>query len=238
MIFDGFDFDSLLKVEDIDRPLIAPIDADVDELSADGGVFQNWRLSTKEIAVTVRLMRPDPTYTLDQGFEKTRRKLAGLLYRRTPCKLVLRDAPDLYELATMTDSSSIEKFVYSRTTTLNFVCPEPASYGRLQERTTSTGKLTCEVDGTYPTAPVVDIEAQGPVTITFDGAEFEITGAKKGMVTLDARNPHSFATGHKVYQDGYNIAFSIFSDFPVWEPGEHEVKCEAPFRVRWEERWL
>lgn len=241
MIYDGYDFRPLLRVEDIARPFMADISVSSETYgSVEGSVFASSSRGEKVIEVAVRMVRPyAKSMGIDEGFEKARRELAGKLYRTRPCKLVLHDAPDLYDMALMTDASAIEKLVYSRTSVLTFLCPEPSSFGEMRTKTSTGGETACLVDGNDVTEPWVWVEAAGPFTVEFDGVAFEVTGSQTGQVCIDARSRQSEPTGHRVFNaDLQTVQYTIFSDFPVWEPGVHKIKCERPYAVSWRERWL
>lgn len=242
MIYDGFDLRPLLQVEDINRPIAADVSISSENFGAmHGSLFMSAARDQKIIEVTVRLIRPyEETLGLNGGFEEARRQLGARLYRTEPCRLWLHDAPDIYDMAIMADQSAIDKFVYSRTSTLTFVCPSPSSFGELITKDCPEGgSVSCLVEGNDVTEPVVVVDAQGPFTIKFDDADFEVTGAQAGLVYIDAANRRDSESGHRVFDEsGTTIPYSIFSDFPVWRPGIHVVECEYPFSVSWRERWL
>lgn len=241
MKYDGFDFRPFLRVEDINRPLISEISTQTETYAGrEGSVFGSSSRAEKIIEVTVRLIRPyNDTFSLNDGFEKARRQLAGRLYRTEPCKLWLHDAPDVYEMAIMSGQSEIEKLVYTRVSTLTFLCPSPSSYGVLRTENSTGGKVICRVDGNDVTEPLVAVSSTGPFTVKFDGADFEVTQSVTGEVFIDARRYDDEPTGHRVFtSDMQTVAYSIYSDFPVWTPGVHTVECSRPFAVSWRERWL
>lgn len=241
MIYDGYDCRSLLRVEDIDRHIVSDLTFD-DEgfIGLDGSTATGIKRDSKIITVSIRLVRPFPYMSINGGFEKARRLLGSALFRRRPCKLVLHDAPDIYDMALMTDSTAINKAVYSRTSELTFVCPSPSSWSEdlYYQELKNGGKVECLVDGNDKTAPVVQVDAKGPFIVKFDDEAFEITESVTGLVIIDARNRRDQATGHHVYKDDVTVTYSTSSFFPEWEPGIHTVECDRPFSVEWRSRWL
>lgn len=241
MIYDGYDCCDLLRVEDIDRPIVADLEYESENfVDLDGTTSTGVSRDAKLIVVAVRLVRPFPYLGINAGFEKMRRLLGKVLFRRKPCKLVLHDAPDIYDMAMMTDSTALNKAVYTRTAELNFVCPSPSSWSEqlYRKEMTEGGKAECLVDGNDDTEPVVYVNADGPFTVAFDDEVFEVTESVTGQVIIDARNRRDSATGHHVYRGDLTVTFSTDSYFPKWEPGVHTVECDRPFAVEWRARWL
>ena len=240
MIYDGYDCCDLFRVEDIDRQIVSDIDFDDDGFTGiDGSTSTGIRREAKLITVFIRLVRPFPHLSINEGFEKARRLLGTVLYRRRPCKLTLHDAPDIYDMAMMTDRSSLDKAVYTRTAELTFTCPSPSSWSEeLYHRESKGGKVECLVDGNDDTAPVLLIDAEGPFTVLFDDEPFNVDEDVTGQVIIDARNRRDQATGHHVYKDELTVSYTTDSFFPEWEPGIHTIECERPFSVEWRARWL
>lgn len=233
MIYDGHDFKDLLVVEDIQRPLISPIDASIDNYSGlDNSTFFGASFKSKTITVTVRIDRPFRELSINAGFEKARKKLAGLLFRREPCKLILHDAPDLYEMAILSGTTDLQKLVYIQKADLDFKCINAASYGQYHIKDSSGGQLFCDVGGTATTYPIITIESTRKVNLAIDGNAFEFLEQRmKGTVVVDCER-------HIATCNGAGIVYSIYSDFPSWDPGIHEIYCDCPFKVEWRERWL
>lgn len=233
LIFDGYNFAHLFKVEDIDRPHMAEIDARVEEYDGiDGAVFFGVTQKPKYIDITVREIEPfRETMGIDAGFEYNRRLIDAHLFKKEPCKLILPDAPDLYEMAILYGKTEIDKQVYSRVSVLTFMCTSPASYGKVRHKRLTTGLVSMKVDGTYETAPVVKVEAAGPFTIYFDGKPFEVLGEVKGVVTIDG--PSHLVTD----ESNFTVPYDNYADIPEWDPGKHTVYCDRPFTVKWQERW-
>lgn len=235
MIYDGFDFGGLLRVEKIERPLIAPVDADYDDHPGmDGAVLGGVRLEPLTIKVTVCVLRP-PGGRGTEWFEKARRELSLRLFRKEPRKLVLHDAPDVYNMALLSDGTDVEDLVTAGRCELSFLCPDPVAYGKEERRGAPAGAtLTLPVGGSYKTAPIVEVETDGSAeTVTIDGSPMRALG------TLSGDQPLVFdCEGHEVRKGAASVKLNIMDDFAEWEPGEHTVSCAKPFSVSWRERWL
>lgn len=234
LIYDGYDFHHLLHVEQIKRPLMAEtINSLEDNNGGDGQFYMGNRLGAKTIEVDVRMLAPVTGFRNQRHkLETIRRNLTAALRRREPCKLVLEDAPDLYEMAVLDGAVDLEKLWYSKSTTLSWLCPSPASYGQTRFKQSNGGVVHTRVVGTYPASPILTIQADKPFSVRFDDAYFPILEVKgKNPVILDTLH-------HTVTQDGEPLFYSVLADFPAWDPGDHSIACEFPYEVEWVERWL
>ena len=234
MIYDGFDFSGLLKVEAVRRPLAPSVAVStVDVPGVPGAVFRGVAIEQTPIEVDVRIIAGRGTADDRKvGFEMKRREIAARLVRESPCPLVLPDAPDLTSMAVLSGSTDLDRFLHTGGTTLLFSRPDPIDYGAERSESCDGGELSVWVDGTWRTYPVLEVDtSDGNVFVEFDGAPFSAFGGSKGTVVVDAREPAA-------RQDGTTLITNITEDFPTWEPGPHTVSCDDPFTVRWTERWL
>lgn len=236
MIYDGFDFSPYLLVESIERPFLPKVDVSTDNVDGmNGSVLRSVRLDEGEVKVKVRMIRPyEEEYGLAGGFEKLRRELSGRLFRETPCKLVLEDAPDVYYMAMLSKDTMINDLVFTRTATLYFVCPDPVTFGMEHTRRSDGGLIHCNVGGNWKTAPVIEVSYEYSDAIVYvDGKPLRALGSISGEhpLTFDCVN-------HVTKKGEAPVMLSIFDDYPDWKPGNHTVECEHPFEVRWVERWL
>lgn len=234
MIYDGTDLSSLLHVQAVRRPLAAEITNDVMDLtSGNGGLFTHNRLSSRIIETDVFFLAKVPGKTKrNYELEQLRRQLGIALYRSKPCKLVLDDAPDLFEMAVLDGSTDLNRLNWSSSTTLSWVCPEPASYGQYHQKTCDGGQTYVNVHGSYPTAPILTVHARGAFSVKFDDSYFPILETNgNDPVVIDSVN-------HLVTQGGEPLFYSIMADFPSWDAGAHSVTCEYPYTLEWHERWL
>lgn len=239
MIFDGYDLSPILKVETpIERSILPPVDVGSESFGGRmGSVWRSSSLGALELGVNVRLIaRPGPTREARLSFEDLRRRVAYRLWKPTPRRLVVDDAPDVWYLATLSGDSSLERLAHTGGARLTFLCPDPRAHGRTHELYSPTGgSVAVRVGGTAATAPVVTIDMDGSsVVVTFDGAPFRLNGTVPGAgaVTIDAE-------AHSTTKAGEPVCVNISDDYPEWSPGTtHTVECSEPFKVSWEERWL
>lgn len=238
MIFDGYDMGSLLTVEDITRPLMPQVSADIDEVPArDGGMVRSVSLGVREIEVRVRMFAPFVGYR-DQagGLERLRREIAGRLWRTEPKKLVLHDAPDLYDMALLTDFGQLERLSHTQSTTLTFTCTEGASFGRTR-RKRIRGSGVIDVGGTYCTAPIITVSTPDATTaVIWDGRTTRVEGQHpgEGPFVFDGTEDGCCT------REGQYVPVDVHDDFPVFAPGHHVVQVPegAEALVEWTERWL
>lgn len=246
MIYDGYDFSNLLKVESVHRSILPSVSVETATIPGrDGSVFRSVSLGELTIDVDVRLIaRVEGLDSQKRAFEALRRKVAGLLLRTAPCQLVVDDAPDLTYTAMLEGGTDLDRFVYSGGTTLSFKCMDPWGVGRTVRRSAqptaseegndvSPAVMTANVGGNYPTAPVLTFPGDSTmVQATFDGAVFSAYGrAGAGDMVVDA-------AAKKAYQGEHPATIDINCDWPVWEPGLHTVSSNDAFTVEWSERWV
>lgn len=229
MIFDGYDFSHLLKVEEIRRPLMPPVSNDTVSVNGDGVRTASVKLEAGEIEVEVRIIERSKA-----DYEKARREIGGRLFGRTPRKLVLHDAPDIYNMAYVKDSTDVDKLLNTGGVTLRFHCDDPVSYGMEQSRVCEGGTVWCNVGGNYKTAPVIVVTTDKSDAVVYsDGVPMAALG------TLTGEQPLTFdCVTHEVTKGDAVVKMSILDDYAEWEPGTHAVACDLPFEVRWVERWL
>ena len=229
MIFGGYDFSHLLVVEEIDRPLMPRIKNDTADVNGDGERTTSVKLEAGEIRVKVRIIESSK-----RGYEEARREIGGRLFGRTARKLVLHDAPDLYNMAYVVDDTDVDKLLNTGGVTLRFHCDDPVSFGTEQHRVCDGGTVWCNVGGNHVTAPIVEVTTDGSEAVVYcDGAPMTAIGSVSGdyPLTFDC-------AARKVTKGDAAVKMSIFDDYAEWEPGTHSVECELPFTVRWVERWL
>lgn len=238
MIYDGYDFSALMKVETpVGRSLLAEVQVETEAMGRDGEIYKSASLTSLKLDVPVRIITP--AHDVDGqrvAFEDVRRLIAGKLWRKTPCELVLDDAPDLTYMAVLQGSTDLERFVYTGGTTLSFLSPKPYGLGREKVERSADGTAWCTVSGNTSTFPVVEVESQtSDFTIYFDRVPFVLGGTLSGAdpVIIDATEDARSCT-----KGGAAVRVAITSDYPEWEPGRHQVSCDHPFTVAWRERWL
>ena len=238
MIYDGYDFSALFRAETpTSRPLLASVNVETESAGRDGEIYKSASLGALSIQVPISIITPvHGVKNQHHLFESTRRAIAGRLWRKKPCKLVLDDAPDVYYLATLSGSTDLDRFVYTGRTTLEFLSPYPYGFGMEQQKECTEGSTICVVGGNTSTFPIVEVETTAAeLTVYFDGAPFRVSGIVSGAdpVIIDATEE-----GRSTTRGGATAVVNIFDDYPEWQPGTHTVECSAPYTVRWVERWL
>lgn len=236
MIYDGYDFGHVLRIDGIHRPIMPGVDVQTDDLTGDGARLGTVRLEAAEIEVDIRLYRPFEEVGTREGFERARRLLQRRLLRRSPCKLVLPDAPDIYNLAVLDGSTDLERVAWNGTGTLTFLCTDPRGYGALRRRSSAggTASLRVNVGGSYQTCPVITLTAgTANLTVMNDGLTMRVLGDESvtDPVVIDCLQ-HACTVG------GETVMLDALDDYAEWEPGVHELQCDYPFEVEWREMWL
>lgn len=237
--YDGYDTTPLLILTDIRRYLLPPIQLDTEEFGSDGALLLDSRFEPSTIETDILLLDEEgDKATSRMHTARVRRQLSALLYRRETKPLILPDEPDVHYMALLSGQSTIDTLFYGKEATLEWTCPDPVAYGRSHKRISNGGIESILIDGTYPTNPIIEVSAQGPFQMLFDDQVFEVTGSVNGTVVIDTRDPRFFKGGRRVYAGNSLVAHSAFSDFPKLAPGIHEIGCQRPFTVNWEDRWL
>lgn len=238
MIYDGYDFSPLLKVETpIQRGILADVTVETEDMGGKGAIHKRTTLGSLTLSVPVRIIAHGrDTDGHRMAFETVRRMIASKLYRDKPCRLVLDDAPDVYYMASLQGSTDLDRFVWTGGATLEFLSPKPYAFGDEHVKTSTGGTVTCNVVGGVETYPVVEIQTTGSAfTVYFDGQPFELGGniTSAYPVIIDATEDARSTT-----KGGSPIKVNVKHNYPEWKPGLHTVQCDHPFKVRWVEHWL
>lgn len=125
MIFNDFDFTTLLTVEKITRLPIAPINHyESFPKGKDGSWFNTASLSTNRITVQCRIIKKNRVEA-----QEALRVIAGNLFTREPKRLELRDDPLKHNYAIVERTSNFETFLHTGFFEIDFKCPDPYAYG-------------------------------------------------------------------------------------------------------------
>lgn len=150
MIFNDIDFTPYLKVESIRRDILPPRSIFSKKIPGRlGHRFIKVEMEPRTIEVDVRLIERNR-----KAVQEKVRQIAGMLHTTEPKKLILRDEPTRYNIAILSESTDIEKFVNTGFATLRFLCLDPLSYSiekniiQLGQSTTIYNKGTFNTTGT------------------------------------------------------------------------------------------
>lgn len=150
MMFNDIDFTPYLKVENIRRDILPPRSIFSKKIPGRlGHRFIKVEMEPRTIEVDVRLIERNR-----KAVQEKVRQIAGMLHTTEPKKLILRDEPTRYNIAILSESTDIEKFVNTGFATLRFLCLDPLSYSiekniiQLGQSTTIYNKGTFETTGT------------------------------------------------------------------------------------------
>lgn len=232
--YDGLDLGEVCVVEAVRRPVAAPRSIEIlDMPGRAGSAFLYVRTEPKTIEVDICILALASGEERLARYEDLRRELSWRIARAEPRELVLHDAPDLMDMAVLDGSTDLDRLMFTGSTTLSFVCPDPRSWGASEQVDMDGGGTAwCECAGSAGSEPVIEVESGGgALSLSIDGAAFDVLDSVEGTVVIDA-------VEHETTENGAALPISILSDYPAWDRGLHTVECELPFSVRWVERWL
>src|SRR5690606_9323249 len=113
------------KVENVRTSVLPPIRNVLKEIPGRHGALHNRViLGPRLIEVDIRLIE-----NTRKEVKQVARKMAGLLYKKEPKKLIFKEEPKKDELAILDVNTDLERLFFTGFTTLVFLCPEPATYG-------------------------------------------------------------------------------------------------------------
>jgi predicted phage tail component-like protein len=231
MIFDGKDITQYVRVKDIRRDLIPPMESEAQDIPGrPGSVVAKTNIKDRLLEVDVRIevnSRPELRQKI--------RELAGLLYTDEKKKLQFTDE-NVFYMAKIDGETGIEESSIFGDITLTFLC-DPLLYGGV--KTLSLGE-TLRNGGTYPTT--------GIITVTMGAADFlKVTLKSTGEYVYIE---HNFVSGdtvaidletEMVYKNGLSISKDVYleSDFFMIPKGDFEITLSSGSgMVEFTERWL
>ena len=160
MVFNNIDFTSLIKVEQIRRSVLPPQIINSYKIPGKiGNKFSKVDMGTALIEVDIRLIEKTRMNVQDKA-----RELAGLLHATEPKELHLRDEPTRYNLAILSDSTNLEKFLFTGFTTLNFLCVDPLAYSKEKNMIELGPSTTILNSGTYEASGIITVYINSSVS--------------------------------------------------------------------------
>lgn len=230
MIFNDFSFEDLLIVEHIDRSLMPTIFNESRHIP--GQIGSRFIKSNAHIGlITVKCRLIEETR---EKVQETIRIVAGKLYTDKPSKLELRDEPDKYNIAIVTGSTDVEKYLYTGYFEITFECHDPLAYSAEKTQALNT---PFNNDGTRPAKGIITFTASageqvlisnGKETLKliypFVGTEVLIVDLDKELITINDNNAMKY--------------LSLDSDFFGIKIGSNAITVDGVGTIKFSERWI
>lgn len=182
--FNDINFSTLIDVQEVERPLIAPQTISTSKSAGVAGA----RISRKvaddyTIKVTFTLKDNNPNELRNKI-----RDIADKLDTDEPAKLVFHDEPDKYQMAILSDTSDLEQLGRYGVCTISFYCPNPYAYAisdDIIEFTENTKEFTRKGTAhSYPTIEITGTNSEGSITIQSDHQKMTFNGVLNQGETL------------------------------------------------------
>lgn len=222
MIFNDYNFSNDLYVENIRRPLLAPIENTLQQIGRHGSKHVRARTGSKHIEVDVRIIRDN------KGLATQLKELvAGRLVTHEPKKLILRDT-SLWDMAILDGSIDYERWLYTGFSTLNFLNPSGISYGQRKELVVqNNGSFTYQ--GSLDSKPIIRItpNTTNQLIVELNGEYLEIRKNLSSSNTIVfGRIADQMEYQEIVTIDGVNAMpyLTVESDFVSIKPGMNQLK--------------
>ena len=234
LIFDGIDLTPLLKVEEIRRPFIPPSEYLTNQSIKGYDRFYKRQLKSYAIEVDVRLIKSNRS-NLKEVVESIR----SILYTKQPAKIQLRDEPYKYNIG-VCSADSIEYFLRTGFSTLEFYCFEPFLYSSA-EKTVSVSSVLKSIDnqGLHETPPTITVTGAVGNNIRIDNQ----TTGEHVLLVHNFTNTDTIEFNHEKEVVKINNVerlklLDFQSDFFVLNKGTNQLKCSnGTAVVKYRERW-
>lgn len=167
-IFNGYDFAELVRVNDIQRPLLPALNTVMTDVGSLKGTLFNYNsYSQREITVDYTLIADSP-----ERLVSVKQLVAGKLFTDAPAQLIFSDSPDRYYMAILDGDSELDQTSGVAQGTLTFLVPDAVAHAVNVKEFVAvqqpSGVLEVEVDNAGTEACPVNIEA----TFTSDNGVF------------------------------------------------------------------
>lgn len=238
VFFNGYELTHLFIVSDLKNSLLPRSVNTVDVPGRDGSLFTSTNLAARTIGLTLTVR--DKSI---KGVQLAARALAAILAVDEPKPLEISIDDGLYYLAIPEAGSDGKRFRKAVSYEVSFVCPDPVSYG-VERRVTvpSGGSVTFEVDGTYPTMPVVSASAAangggGFWRLRLEDGSYLLATIPQGVSSAPVIADCAKRT---LRVNNSTALLAPEADWLVFEPGEHtlEMTGTGAAIVTFNERWL
>lgn len=230
MIFNGVNLSEYFKIRDIRKSLLPRITNVLKEIPGKAG-SRYLKDKLQPLIISIDIEIKDKSKLEDKmNYIKT------FLYTKDLKRLRILDK---YYFAKLDGSTDLEKILYYRNTTLNFLCPDPIAYGETKTIDISSN-TTIINQGSYKTTGRITIE------VTQSIGHIQVTQQNTGEYVYIE---HDFVAGDEVIIDldreyvtknGYSIMKDVYleSDFFDIPVGEFELTSSVPATLEYVERWL
>lgn len=220
-IFNGFDFAELIRVNDIQRPLLPALNTVLTDVgSLKGSLFNYNSYSQREISVDFTLLADSPDHLVS-----VKQLVAGKLFTEAPAQLIFSDSPDRYFLAILDGDTELDQTSGIAQGSLTFLVPDGVAHAvnvkEFVAAQNSAGVLEVEVDNAGTEACPVDIEA----TFSSDNGVFAVISPYGVMEVGSAEE----VDGHN-YQETDVVAKNTLApeDKENWEENSLNARTVYP----------
>lgn len=235
--FDGQELTRDYRVSDL-RTSLLPVSIETAQVPGRDGVLLTGRtLSPRTISLLLTVKGTDQV-----ARQLAARRLAEILNVSEPRPLAVSIDGGLYYMAVPNAAEDGQRYLNATRFEVAFECPDPVAYGETKTVTVpSGGSATFEVDGTYPTMPLVRCPAAkngsgGFWRLLLDDGSYLIatvpSGTSSAAVEADC--------AQRVLRVAGNVtALPPAADWLVLEPGEHTLAMTGTgaATVTYTERW-
>lgn len=169
-IFNGYDFAELVRVNDIQRPLLPALNTVMTDVGSLKGTLFNYNsYSQREIKVDYTLIADSP-----ERLVSVKQLVAGKLFTDAPAQLIFSDSPDRYYMAILDGNSELDQISGVAQGTLTFLVPDGVAHAVNKKEfvaaKNSAGVLEVEVDNAGTEECAVNVDA----TFTSDNGLFAV----------------------------------------------------------------
>lgn len=158
-IFNGYDFAELVRVNDIQRPLLPALNTVMTDVGSLKGTLFNYNsYSQREIKVDYTLIADSP-----ERLVSVKQLVAGKLFTAAPAQLIFSDSPDRYYMAILDGDSELDQTSGVAQGTLTFLVPDAVAHAVNVKEFVAvqqpSGVLEVEVDNAGTEVCPVEVQA-------------------------------------------------------------------------------
>lgn len=182
--FNGVDFNTLIDVQEVERPLIAPQTISTSKSAGVAGAKISRKVAEDyTINISFTIQSKNPTDLRNKA-----RNIADKLDTDEPARLIFHDEPDKYQMAILSDTSKLEQLGKYGVCTISFYCHDPYAYAISDDIIEFEGTTKEFVrKGTAHSYPIIEITGTtngGTITIQSDHQKMTFSGLLSRGETL------------------------------------------------------